>query len=163
MAPTLPPSGICLGQQVYSQVVYLKYLWCQRLLLVHSHKLLTPVANLFVLRISPLWTSSSRKQNHITWGLRFAKKLKASFHIYFLIINQFYLKSKRGIDISADQGKWIWLGKRLYIIVPEGLAFQTIIKEMDEVGFLKRFQLPVFPESDKEKRGGYFYFFLEPH
>lgn len=39
------------------------------------------------------------------------------------------------IDISTDQGKWIQLRERLYIIVPEGLAVRMIIKEMNEVGF----------------------------
>lgn len=83
--------------------------------------------------------------------MRFTRKLRASFHIYFLIINQFYLKRKRGIDISTEQGKWIRLRERLYIIVPEGLVVQMIIKEMDGVGFKKRFQLLLHPPNRIKK------------
>lgn len=93
--------------------------------------------------------------------VRIAKKLRASFDIYFLTMNQFCLKRKRGTDISPDQEKWTQLRERLYITIPGHLAVAMIIKEMKSV--LREVPAsPAFPESDKENGEGYFHSLLEP-
>lgn len=59
-----------------------------------------------------------------------------SFISYPFSYNQSVLfKKAEGGDIAADQGKWIRLRERLYIIAPEGLAVRMIIKETNGVGF----------------------------
>lgn len=60
------------------------------------------------------------------------------------------------IDISTDQGKWIQLRERLYIIVPEGLAVRMIIKEMNEVGFKQGSSTSWLPQIRERKMRGLF-------
>lgn len=78
-----------------------------------------------------------------------------SFISYLFSYNQSVLfKKEEGGETAADQGKWIQLRERLYIIAPEGLAVREIIKETNGVGFPKGSSSPCIRQTRYNKTGG---------